>query len=126
MFFSQVILTFLFVLEILVIKGKITSPTEDGAFGAFAVALALYGLIKLDDKIGACFNPAVGLVQSIYGVMELQHSGLYSASTLTRYMWAYILGPAIGGLLAGIAQLFHRGAVGKVAASAAGADRLLD
>ena len=114
-FFTQMICTFLFVLEILVLKEAKTAPTKDGMLGALAVGFGLYAIINLDHLVGPCFNPAIGFVQTTYQVMNLKDLyGDYS-DALTEYLWAYTIGPAVGGLLAGLAQMFHRNNVDKVA-----------
>ena len=69
---------------------------------ALTVALTLWGLITLDYYTGACFNPAVALGNTLLQVMALDNENRY----LTHYLYAYTLGPALGGLLAGIFNLF--------------------
>ena len=60
----EMIFTGLFVSVILAVKFKLTL---DGLWGPFAVALTLYGMIStMANRTGGCFNPAVGLVQSLY------------------------------------------------------------
>ena len=105
-FLTQMICTFLFVLEILVIKGRYTAPTQDGMLGALAVGLGLFAIINLDTIEGPCFNPAIGLVQTTYQNYYIDIPG-DSKNSLTKYLWAYTLGPAAGGLIAGAAHIFH-------------------
>ena len=77
------------------VKGKNTAPTTDGILGALTVSITLFGLIMAGGKYGACYNPAVGLSLGLWGVWNL------SATYIKHYMYLYILGPFIGGLLAG-------------------------
>ena len=88
----------MFVLNILVIKGKNTNPCKSDAFGGFAVALGLLAAITLGTRIGPCFNPSVGIAQTIY--QKTQFGDGFKA---TQYMWAYTVGPAVGGAFAGVA-----------------------
>ena len=60
-FLSQVILTFMFVLCVLVLKGKSTNPVKSDVAGAFLVAAVLFACINVDMFDGPCFNPAVGV-----------------------------------------------------------------
>jgi glycerol uptake facilitator-like aquaporin len=58
------IFTALFVSVILAVKFKLNL---DNLWGPFTVALTLYGMIcTTGNRTGACFNPAVGFVQSLY------------------------------------------------------------
>jgi glycerol uptake facilitator-like aquaporin len=60
----EMIFTALFVSVILAIKFKFNL---DNLWGPFAVALTLYGMIcTMANRTGGCFNPAVGVVQSLY------------------------------------------------------------
>ena len=65
-FFSQALCTFIFVLVILMLKGKKTGHTKDAILLAFSVAVTLWALIKLDYHTGACFNPAVAIGQTYF------------------------------------------------------------
>ena len=109
--------TFMFALVILIIKGKGTNPAgENDAIGAFAVAVGLLAIIMLDGRVGACFNPAVGITQTLYQVSQWPDGDGSSQSrdALTRYLWAYTVGPAAGGALAGLVFLYHKNAVSKL------------
>ena len=65
--------TFLFVLEILIIKDNGTQITKDGCLKAFSVALSLFAMISLDTINGPCFNPAIAAVQTYYQVQNLPY-----------------------------------------------------
>ena len=94
--------TMIFVGVILTLKGPKSGPTKDGVHVALTVALALWGLITLDYYTGACFNPAVALGNTLLQCMALENTNNY----LTHYLWAYTIGPALGGVLAGIFNIF--------------------
>ena len=101
---NEAILTAIFITTILMIKGgSKTSPTGDGVAGPLAIALALLACIRVGGKLGGCFNPAVGLS---VGVFSSQH--LEDNNSLKHYMYAFILGPFIGGVIAGAFSLVHR------------------
>ena len=87
------------------VKGsKTTAPTSDGVTGALAVVATLYGMIFVAMKNGPCMNPAVALAFTILEVWQTANkNGIY-----THYFYAYTLGPAIGGMLAGLFALGHR------------------
>ena len=99
-------MTFLFVLVILIVKGKNTKPQKSDAIAAFVVALALLTCIQIDAYDGPCFNPAIAISQTVYQWSQLRNS-ITADSYLYEYLWAYTLGPAAGGAIAGIAFKFH-------------------
>mmetsp|Transcript_20845 Transcript_20845/g.25556 ORF Transcript_20845/g.25556 Transcript_20845/m.25556 type:complete len:261 (-) Transcript_20845:209-991(-) len=102
---NEILLTAVFVSVILMVKGGAkTTFSADGAAGALAIVLVLLGCIKTGGKLGGCLNPAVGLTLSANQTMHLDNSdGIYS-----HYTYAYILGPLLGGALAGGFALLHR------------------
>ena len=54
-------------------------------------------------RLGPVFNPAVGISFIALDVWQTENpNGIYS-----HYWFAYTLGPAIGGVLAGLFHLFH-------------------
>ena len=83
---------------ILHVKGKCTSPSPIGVNGALVVALTLYIVIYAGSGFGACYNPAIGLS---FAIIDLWVSNLYI------YWYMYILGPFIGGALAGLVHWVH-------------------
>ena len=72
--------------------------------GAISVGLGLFAIINLDGVEGPCFNPVIGIVQTAY--QGIYYTG--SSDSLSKYLWAYTLGPAVGGMIAGFAQIFHK------------------
>ena len=103
-FLNEVLCTFVFVSVILMVKGKNTAPTSDGVVGALTVALTLLGLIMAGGKLGACYNPAVGVSLPIWAQMTLPGGADY----IMRYMWAYIVGPFVGAAVAGGFHNLHK------------------
>ena len=99
---NEVLCTFLFVTVILVVKGKETNLTSDGVVGALTVALTLFGLIMAGGKFGAAYNPAVGLSVTLWGYKQLD------AAYILHYMYAYTVGPLLGGALAGGFYNLHK------------------
>ena len=97
-FVIQVICTCIFVFIILINKtpgpGK---PSEIPALNCLSIAFALYAMIHVAVRGGACFNPAVGLSGIIYSVSELDNK----TNAHYAYWWCYITGPFVGGALAG-------------------------
>jgi len=86
------------------VKGLRTSPTADGVAGALAICLTLLACITAGGKLGGCFNPAVGAVVSTFSQFHLENVN----SSLTHYMYAFNIGPFLGGLAAGSFNLLHR------------------
>ena len=85
-------------------SSKNTSPTSDGVAGAIAVVVTLYGMIQVAMKSGPCMNPAVALAFTTLEMWQTTNeNGIY-----THYFYAYTIGPAIGGMLAGILANDHR------------------
>ena len=83
------------------VKGKHTAPTGDGMLGASTVVLTLAGLIQTAMRLGPVFNPAVAV--AFYTLDAWQGSD----KIYTHYTYAYILGPALGGIIAGLFYTMH-------------------
>jgi|Transcript_1231 aquaporin Z len=101
--FTQIMCTFVFVSVILMVKGKFTAPSKDGALLALTVVVTLGGLIQVANHHAASFNPAVTLGLTIFQTSVLENTGGY----LTHYFYAYFIGPLLGGALAGIFSNLH-------------------
>ena len=83
------------------LKGKKTGHTKDAVLLAFSVAVTLWSLIKLDYHTGACFNPAVAIGQTYFQTRHLRNINQW----LSHYLYAYTVGPCIGGSAAGFFYL---------------------
>ena len=84
------------------VKGKVTSPTTDRIAGALSICLTLLALIRTGGQLGGAFNPVVGQILTFHSLSHLDNEN----EMLSHYMYAYTIGPMIGGALAG---LFYRG-----------------
>ena len=51
---------------------------------------------------GACFNPTAGLALTFFGNEET------ATTTKFQFLWIYLAGPCLGGVIAGIFHLFHK------------------
>lgn len=113
-FLVESLCTFLFVAFILSIKNN------NGSFdivNAMGVSITLIGMIYVNAGIsGACINPTVGLVQSIF-------QSLLNDKLSLKCMWVYIVAPATGGLLAGLFMKLNMYTLGKIKLTAELADQ---
>ena len=105
---NEIVCTFLFVSVILMVKGEHTAGDRKGLCAALCVVSTLLCVISGTNKLGAAFNPAVGVSVTTYSVLRIDNEG-ESNSYLYTYLWCYVLGPYIGGLCAGLFHLIHRG-----------------
>lgn len=106
---NEIVCTFIFVSVILMVKGRNTAPTSDGIAGAVGVVATLMGMIKTGMRLGACYNPAVGVALVVNALLWKEDTNGY----ITHYAYAYLAGPAIGGAAAGIFHLMHANAFKK-------------
>jgi len=99
---NEVICTFIFISVILMVKGQHTAGDRVGVGAAMCVVVTLLCCIAGTNKLGACFNPAVGIALTTNAMLYMgkQHY-------LYHYLYAYTLGPALGGLCAGLFHIFH-------------------
>ena len=68
-FFTQVLTTFIFISTVVICKGATTNPAKSDAVGALTCALALLAVIEVDRFYGPCFNPTIGICQTLYQVI---------------------------------------------------------
>ena len=104
MFVNETILTGVFVMVILMVKGTRTTPSKDGIAGILSISLTLLACIRTGGRLGGCFNPAVGLSVGTYSLRHLEDTN----GALSRYLYTYIVGPLCGGILAGAFHLLHK------------------
>jgi len=107
-FFTQTVLTFVFVLTILCVKSKEAEPSGIPAIGAMTVSAALQACIFAGSREGSCFNPAIALGQILVVLTQSQDEKDFNA-----YWWCYIFAPFVGGGLAGLVSLVHRKVIAK-------------
>ena len=102
--------------NILLIKGKYSSPTNDNFLKALSVGLALAGQIFLSsNQGGACYNPAVALASIVLFIpltnvseSDPNYTNLKAMhDAQLHYMWVFLLMPFIAGAAVGIVQQFH-------------------
>jgi aquaporin Z len=71
-FVIELVCTFIFVMINLIVKTGKTSPTNDGFLSCLAVSLTLLAMICIAaSKSGACLNPAVGIAQTFWSMVQL-------------------------------------------------------
>lgn len=91
-FMRELLGTFILVSVILTIKKY--SPSKDTIVNCGAIALTIYGLIKMNGAMsGGCLNPAVAIAQSFFQTMVF-------ADLTLKSMWIYIVACSLGGNLA--------------------------
>ncbi len=100
---NEVMCTFIFISVILMVKGQHTAGDKIGIGAAMFVCITLLCCIASTNKLGACFNPAVGIALTANSIWKLG-----SQHYLYHYLYAYTLGPALGGLLAGLFHNIHK------------------
>ena len=97
--------TWWFIFVILIVKDKNSALTSDGMLGSSTVGLALMVGAKISGRIsGGCLNPAVGISLTMWSwIDDVGDMG---------DLWIYIIGPLLGGLIAGLVHRFlHRPAI---------------
>ncbi len=102
-FVNETVCTALFVSVILMVKGKHTAGERKGLGAALVVVSTLLCMISGTNKLGACFNPAVGVSVTLNSIFWLGSGKSY----LFHYLYAYMLGPILGGILAGMLHILH-------------------
>ena len=76
----------------------------------FAISSTLIGMMYNSTKIsGACFNPAVAIVQTVFQNMVLEGSPALNIKNKLCYnsLWIYVFAPVIAGVLVGAWQMFN-------------------
>ena len=99
---NEAVCTFIFVSVILMVKGKHTAGDRKGIGAAIVVVFTLLCVISGTNSLGACFNPAVGITLTTNSIIWLGKT-----EYMYHYVYAYTLGPLLGGICAGFFHLFH-------------------
>lgn len=106
-------------INLLVKTGK-TSPTNDGFLSCLAVAFTLLAMICIaGSKTGACLNPAVGIAQTIFEIIQLGNNvplPNYVNKKFSDYFWMYTFAPFFGAVIAGLAHRGHLLCYDRIAA----------
>lgn len=93
---NEAICTFIYVSVILMVKGKYTAGDTRRIRTAVGVCFTLMSIIDSTSRLGASFNPAVGISLTLNSFWLLKEIESY----MSNYAYAYILGPFFGGVLA--------------------------
>jgi len=91
----QAFLGFIFCLCFIVIPKKGVRPSEDGIVQALCIALSFFGLTRVAEISGGSFNP----VLSGSLIFFESFAGKQSLMEVSKYLFAYLIGPLIGALL---------------------------
>jgi glycerol uptake facilitator-like aquaporin len=68
--------------------------TNDNSISTLIIALSLFASSSLAGNIsGGCLNPAIGFAHNFVRLL------VTGDVTECKYLWIYILGPALGGIL---------------------------
>lgn len=96
--------TFIFVLYILHVTGKHTGAPDLGVWGVPSICLILWAMCQVDAFTYASLNPALAIGSF---VMQVTWYPYNPQGVLTHYMWQYLIGASLGGILAGIFYHMH-------------------
>jgi glycerol uptake facilitator protein len=104
-FFVEWVCTTFFIWIISLGKEGRVAPdlSTDGMLTKLTVGLTLAAMIFIaGPHTGGCFNPAVGVSQTVLAVTQLD-----DGTIVADYTWIYICAPFLGGFTAGLAALMH-------------------
>ena len=102
--FLSVVPTFLFITLYLVIRFERSMKKVDRMIKGLGVSFAMTGCLSMTAGAGACLNPALGLVQSLYMIGLENRQGSSLGTDDAKYLWVYVVGPFLG---CGFATLFY-------------------
>ena len=118
-FYAMLISSFFLTLAYTSVKSKNTQLTENELLKAFVIYFVLGTVAALNFNFGtAGFNPALATSYIIFEVSQNKEPTIYDSDDfgndhLNHYLWAYMIGPLVGGALGGIAHLIHSACINK-------------
>ena len=101
----ELICTLILVCVVLNLKyNEVYSFAKEGLMTPMAIGIIYFGMITMSiSTSGACLNPAIGLVQSLYQkVIVNKYVGELKFKVSLQTMWIYIVAPSLGGLIAAL------------------------
>lgn len=111
---AEIVGGFMFIGLILCIK--YTNTANDLIINGLGVSMCLYAMVTcLGGISGACLNPAVGVAQTAYQTMMVHNIGAKKTSMVGVFY--YVLGPMMGGFLAGVFSLLRKGSLDSLASA---------
>ena len=122
MFVAEAMATFMFCSVILSQKYRNNAPDTVKAFAVGATLTC--AILAIMNISGACINPAVGLIQTIYQSTMFDSGKISVGLQIPGYgsLWIYVLGPLTGGILAGLLSKLDDKARGSAEESASYVD----
>ena len=85
---------------------------------SLAVCLTYFGLLcSSQHKTGGCLNPAIGLAQTVWGMIvygKTPTTFIDGSDTFSSFLWVYTVGPAAGAFLGTFLHWAHDSATNKV------------
>jgi len=79
----------------------------DRVLKGLCMAIVFSACLQMSLASGGCFNPALGIAQSVYAVILDNRDNSSLGSDNAVYMWPYIVFPFVGALFAAVIYLFH-------------------
>lgn len=104
-FMVELICTLILVCVVLNLKyNEVYSFAKEGLMTPMAIGIIYFGMITMSiSTSGACLNPAIGLVQSLYQkVIVNKYVDELKFQVSLQTMWIYIVAPSLGGLIAAL------------------------
>lgn len=99
--------TFFFCQCIIQQINKTAQSSTDGILQAAAIAFTLLAMINTAGAIsGGCFNPAFGLVETVYQVLYVSSQG-QDGLVYFRYLWVYLIAPSLGGVASAMFNKYY-------------------
>ena len=96
----EIWLTCLFTIAYLVVRFERGMKKVDRMVRGLALCFVLTLCTSMSAGSGGCFNPAIGLVSSIFMIGYENQDGSGLGSEDAKYIWVYMLAPFVGAVLA--------------------------